>query len=117
MAPSQLVKQARRDARKDAAAAHQLAEWYAEGAEGLDSDPSLWLRWEVEAADRGCADAQYELGVGYYQGNLGLQVALATAIEWFQKAALQGRAFRLTPVPFSSAELEHLFECDGLLLV
>ena len=93
MAPSKLVKQARKDARKDAAAAHRLAGWYARGEEGLDRDHSLWLRWEMEAAERGCADAQYELGSAYSEGEVGLQVAPAKAFAWLQKAALQGRAF------------------------
>ena len=109
MAPSKLVKQARKDARRDSAVAHRLARLVrARGEEGLDRDVSLWLRWEVEAAERGCADAQYTLGIGYMQGTAGLQVASATAFAWFQKAALQGRAFpKVTRVPFPSAQLEH----------
>ena len=93
MAPSKLVKQARKDARKDSQAAHRLAEWYARGEEGLDRDLSLWLRWELEAAERGCADAQYALGEAYDEGTMGLlQVDHATACAWFRRAALQGRA-------------------------
>ena len=86
MAPTHLVKQARKDARKDAAAAHRLAGWYSR-------DLSLWLRWEVEAAERGCADARYALGGAYCQGSKGVQVAPAIAFAWFRKAALQGKAF------------------------
>jgi len=93
MAPSKLVKQARKDARKDAAAAHRLADWYSRGEEGLNRDLSLWFRWELEAAERGCADAQYELGGAYVNGTMGLQVDRAIAFAWIQKAALQGRAF------------------------
>ena len=92
MAPSKLVKQARKDVRKSSAAAHRLAEWYAEGEEGLDRDLSLWLRWEVEAAERGCADAQAALGYAYKQATMGLQADHATAFAWLRKAALQGRA-------------------------
>ena len=97
------MKQARKDARKDAAAAHRLAEWYGMGEEGLDRDFSLWLRWEVEAAERGCADAQYELGDAYHEGTMGLQVDHAMAFAWCRKAALQGRAFGFRLLPFSSA--------------
>ena len=93
MAPSKLVKKAHKDARKSSAAAHRLAEWYAEGEEGLDRDLSLWRRWEVEAAERGCADAQAALGYAYYHGDMGLQGDHATAFAWLQKGALQGTAF------------------------
>ena len=91
MAPSKLVKQAHKDARKSSAAAHQLAVWYAEGEEGLDRDLSLWRRWEEEAAARGCADAQHALGYAYNEGTTGLHVDHATAFAWFRKAALQGK--------------------------
>jgi len=110
MAPSKLAKQTRKNARRDAAAAHQLAVWYARGEEGLSQDLELYFRWELEAAERGCADAQYELGVGYFNGSKGLQVDLAIAFAWARKAALQGRAFFSDlPSPFLSAQLEHLF--------
>ena len=100
MAPSKLVKKTRKDARKDSAAAHQLAVWYARGEEGLSQDLELYFRWELEAAERGCADAQYGLGVGYLHGTMGLQVAPAIAFAWFRKAALQGRALPTYTSPF-----------------
>ena len=106
MAPSKLAKQTRKVALQDAAAAHRLAGWYLDGEEGLDSDHTLWFRWEEEAAERKCADAQYTLGNTYAQGTMGLQVAPAIAFGWLQKAALQSRAFDSdldTPVPFFSA--------------
>ena len=84
------MKQARKDARRDAAAAHRLAGWYARGEEGLDRDLSVWLRWETEAAERKCADAQVTLGCACYNG-AGVPVDHAMAFAWFQKAALQGR--------------------------
>ena len=93
MAPSNLVKQARKDARRDAAAAHRLAGWYAGGKEGLVRDFAVWLRWETEAAERKCADAQFALGGAYFHGANGLRVDHATAFAWLEKAALQGRAF------------------------
>ena len=93
MAPSKRVKKARKDARKSSEAAHRLAGWYAEGEEGLVRDLSMWRRWELEAAKRGCVDAQRALGEAYYRGSKGLQVDHATAFAWVRKAALQGRAF------------------------
>ena len=90
MAPSKLVKKARKDARKDPAAAHQLAQWYVRGEEGLGRDHSSWLRWETEAGERGCVDAQFVLGCARRRGDMGLGVNLVVAAEWFQKAALQG---------------------------
>ena len=92
MAHSKLAKQTRKDARRDAAAAHQLAEWYYWGEEGLSRDLKLSMKWEREAAERGCADAQHGLGAAYSEGCMGLQVDHAIARAWFQKAALQGRA-------------------------
>ena len=94
MAPSKLAKQARKVAPQDAAAAHRLAGWYFRGEEGLSQDYVLALKWERVAAELGCADAQFELGVGYSQSTtMGLQVDHAIAFAWFRKAALQGRAF------------------------
>jgi len=92
MAPSKLAKQTRKDARKDATAAHQLALWHFAGEEGLSQDLELYVKWEREAAERGCADAQYVLGDAYLYGAMGLRVDYAMAMAWFGKAALQGRA-------------------------
>ena len=100
MAPSQLVKKARKDARKDASAAHRLAGWYARGEEGLSRDLELYIEWERVAAERGCADAQFARGTAYSQGTMGLHVAPATAFVWFRKAALQGKAFPTCTSPF-----------------
>ena len=91
MAPSQLEKKTRKDARKDAAAAHQLALWHYRGEEGLSQDLVLYVRWELEAAERKCADAQYHLGCAYKSGDMGVQLDLALALAWFRKAVLQGR--------------------------
>ena len=105
MAPSKLAKKTRKDARRDPAAAYRLAQWYFEGKEGLVQDKELGFKWGREAAERGCADAQFELGIAYYDGNMGLQADHATAIAWYRKAALQGRASHCHSVspPFFSA--------------
>ena len=68
------------------------------GQEGFSEDLSLWLRWETEAAERGCVDAQFALGYACLQG---LQVDRAMAFAWFRKAALQGRPYTASP-PFSA---------------
>ena len=93
MAPSKLAKQTRKVAPQNAAAAHRLAGWYAKGEEGLSQDRELAFKWELEAAERNCADAQHEIGVAYYDGTMGVQVDHAMAFAWFRKAALQGGAF------------------------
>ena len=93
MVPTKRAKQTRKDARRDAVAAHQLALWHSAGKEGLSQDLELYFKWEREAAERGCADAQYSLGVDYYQGGMGLQVDRTIAIAWYRKVALQGRSF------------------------
>ena len=115
MAPSKLAKQTRKVAPQDAAAAHRLAEWYFRGEEDLNQNLELYLEWERVAAERGCGDAQFALGVAYSQGTLGLQVAPAIAFAWFRKAALQGRAFPTldAPLMFLSAQLLHLFMRDS----
>ena len=53
-------------------------------------DLSLWLRWETEAAERGCVDAQFALGCAYADGSMGVEVNLEVSTEWFRRAALQG---------------------------
>ena len=70
----------------------------------MSRDVKLAWRWELEAAERGCADAQHAMGEGYVHGCGGLvQVDHAIALAWFRKAALQGRALYIPPVPFLSA--------------
>jgi len=96
MAPSKLAKQTRKVAPQDAAAAHRLALWYAKGEEGLSQDLELYVEWERVAAERGFADAQYELGAMHKHGVMGVQVDHAIAFAWFRKAALQGRALLRT---------------------
>ena len=108
MAPSKLAKQTRKDARRDPEAAHQLAIWYFAGEEGLSKDRELGFKWGLEAAERGCAAAQFEFGVAYTKGSMGVRIDHATAIAWYRKAALQGRALIHQNIPPSSAQLEHL---------
>ena len=52
-----------------------------------------WSSLQVDriAAERGDADAQYNLGMMYADGR-GVPQDDTTAVEWFQKAAEQGHA-------------------------
>ena len=45
--------------------------------------------WYEKAAAQGDADAQYNLGVLYYNGE-GVPRDISKAREWFEKAAAQG---------------------------
>ena len=99
MAPSKLAKQTLKVAPQDAVAAHRLAGWYATGEEGLSQNFELCVKWEWLAAERGCADAQSEVGVAIEKGHMGLQVDHAIAFTWFRKAALQGRALLPKELP------------------
>mmetsp|Transcript_40672 Transcript_40672/g.100505 ORF Transcript_40672/g.100505 Transcript_40672/m.100505 type:complete len:442 (-) Transcript_40672:233-1558(-) len=94
MAPkgSRLARQTLKNVRKDPEAAHQLADWHLDGEEGLVRNLSLWLRWETEAAERGCIDAQGALGDAYLLGDNGVEVDLVVSTKWFRRAALQGDA-------------------------
>jgi len=58
----------------------------------LSQDLELSLKWLREAAERECADAQFQLGYAYFGGDRGLQVDNVMALAWFRKAALQGKA-------------------------
>ena len=100
MAPTKLAKQTLKVAPQNAAAAYRLAGWYTKDEEGLSPDRDLALKWEQQAAELGCADAQHYLGHRHYRGGMGLQLDHAIAFAWYQKAALQGRAFPTYTCPF-----------------
>lgn len=59
--------------------------------EGVAEDLAKASEWIQKAAEQGYAEAQFELGVRYYNGE-GVPKDLVKAIEWFQKAAKQGYA-------------------------
>ena len=49
------------------------------------------VKWYRKAAEQGIAEAQYNLGVMYANGE-GVPRDQAKAVEWLQKAAKQGLA-------------------------
>jgi hypothetical protein len=59
---------------------------------GVSRNLSVARRWYQAAADNGAAEAQYNLGQLYYQGEGGVKQDRAAAFEWFLKAAQQGLA-------------------------
>ena len=58
-------------------------------ANGVSQDYSKAREWYLKAANQGHADAQYNLGVMYYQGQ-GVRQNTASAKEWFGKACDNG---------------------------
>jgi len=48
------------------------------------------FRWLKEAAEQGDADAQYTLGLMYYNGGQRVTQSYEKAFHWFEKAAYQG---------------------------
>ena len=49
------------------------------------------VKWNRKAAEQGFANAQYDLGVTYYNGQ-GVPQDYAEAVKWYRKAAAQGKA-------------------------
>jgi TPR repeat protein len=86
MAPSERARQVMSDARTDPAAAHRLAGWYRGGEEGLFMSLELAFRWELQAAERGHIEAQYNMGICCLKG-VGVTVDYEAAATWFAKAA------------------------------
>ena len=63
---------------------------YANG-QGVPQDYAEAIKWFVLAAERGDANAQYNLGL-YYANGRGVPQDDAEAVKWFRKAAEQGDA-------------------------
>ena len=55
---------------------------------------SYIVKWYQKAAEQGNADAQYNLGFCYSNGN-GVEQSYEEAVKWYQKAAEQGNAYAL----------------------
>ena len=62
----------------------------------------MWFR---KAAEQGLARAQYNLGVGYYQG-AGVPQDYVAAARWFRMAAEAGGLERLLLAPGARARVE-----------
>ena len=66
------------------------AHWWQLAAEQGDTEAQVWLaNFGEGAADQGCMEAQYSLGMAYYNGD-GMTKNYSKAAEWFWKAAVQG---------------------------
>ena len=65
-----------------------LATHYRISNDGKDSD--LALKYLLQAANMGHAEAQWMLGTTYFVGDMGLPEDYPIAIEWYKKAAEQG---------------------------
>lgn len=61
---------------------------YASG-EGADKDPAKALEWFKKSANKGNADAQYNVAIAYENG-AGTEKDIDAAIRWFRLAAEQG---------------------------
>ena len=87
--PVQALKWFRAAARqKDPAGIHNLAGMYHMGEGGLEPDTEKAARLNLEAAEMGWADAQYNLGVSYARG-IGFERDRREAVRWLRKAAMQ----------------------------
>lgn len=71
------------------AAQHDLAAIYTAGHGGVKQDYNRAMFWFEQAANRGVANAAYNLGVLYHQG-LGTKADIGKAIKWYSQAADQG---------------------------
>ena len=69
-----------------------LAECYANGiCEGIPQDHPTACQWYEKAAAQGNAEAQFNLGLMYHEGQ-GVRQDYAKARKWYEKAAAQGDA-------------------------
>ena len=71
----------------DAGSEYLLA--YQHRDDGADAEAATWFR---RAADQGHAEAQVQLGLMCYYGDVGVPRDRAEAAKWFQRAADQGHA-------------------------
>lgn len=75
----------------------QTVKWLAAALIALGLNQAVWaddvsdFRENLQAAEQGDADAQYNLSVMYYNGQ-GVRQDYAEAVKWLRQAAEQGRA-------------------------
>lgn len=72
-----------------AAAQHDLAALYVAGTGGVPRDYGRAVFWFTKSAEKGMANAHYNLGVMYQQG-LGVPQDAAAALGWYERAAQLG---------------------------
>ncbi|EJK57326.1 hypothetical protein THAOC_22641, partial [Thalassiosira oceanica] len=91
-AASELVMVQKRVGKRDAAAIHHLGNMYYNGELGLAKDVRRAIELWTEAAELGSIDAQYQLGVLYYDG-IGVEEDKPRGIHHSQQAAVKGHVF------------------------
>ena len=72
-----------------AAAQHDLAALYVAGTGGVQRDYGRAVFWFTKSAEKGMANAHYNLGVMYQQG-LGVPQDAGAALGWYERAAQLG---------------------------
>lgn len=70
---------------------YSLALCYEKG-KGVERDEQKALEYLSKAAESDCDNAQFDLGMAYYNGKFGLPKDYQQAVKWFHKAAEQGNA-------------------------
>ncbi|MDH3279562.1 MAG: hypothetical protein OEQ39_23220 [Gammaproteobacteria bacterium] len=75
----------------EAASQYQVGSWYRYWGGCLKHDQAKAVEWFRRAAERGHADAQYELGQMFYYG-YGIEQDGEEAARWFRQAAEQGHS-------------------------
>ena len=75
----------------DAKAQYELGRAFFSGALGVAKDEAEAVKWFRKAAEQNVADAQYNLGVCYANGQ-GVPEDDAESVKWFRKAAEQNLA-------------------------
>lgn len=58
--------------------------------DGVEKNDTLAVKWFRMSAENGWAQGEYNLGICYYNGEVGLEVDYSEAVKWFRKAAEQG---------------------------
>ena len=72
-------------------AQYTLGGYYFLGSNGVEQSYSKAAYWWEKAAEQGHGDAQFNIGVCYYEGN-GIKQSYSKAIYWYKKAAEQGNS-------------------------
>ena len=80
----------------------QIAYMYAKGM-SVKQDYQKAFKWYLEAAESGIANAQYNLGVMYLNGDVKNKIDYRKAQRWLRKATEQGNAV-------AQSQLGYLYE-------
>ena len=75
----------------DAEAQLELAKRYEKGIGGVNKDYDESAKWYRKAAKQGNAEAQFRVGIMFYNGE-GVNADPREAVKWYRKAAEQGNA-------------------------